>query len=110
MAPFFWVCRLSIVLLSSCWLAGTFFTPGLAMAREAADPLLGLVAVAGWVNTGPCLWVLFTEARQLVRSGVVEETTHSSWVSTDVGFSGRQRARLPDQSSPRTRKHRGRRV
>ena len=68
-APFFWVCRLSIVLLSSCWLAGTFFTPGLAMAREAADPLLGLVAVAGWVNTGPCLWVLFTEARQLVRSG-----------------------------------------
>ena len=48
--------------------------------------------------------------RQLVRSGVVEETTHSSWVSTDVGFSGRQRARLSNQSSPRTRKYRGRRV
>ena len=47
--------------------------------------------------------------RQLERSGVVEETTHNSWVSTDVGFSGRQRARLSDQSSPRTRKHRGRR-
>ena len=48
--------------------------------------------------------------RQLVRSGVVEETTHGSWVSTDVGFSGRQRARLSNQSSPRTRKYRGRRV
>ena len=48
--------------------------------------------------------------RQLVRSGVVEETTHSSWVSTDVGFSGRQRVRLSNQSSPRTRKYRGRRV
>ena len=47
--------------------------------------------------------------RELERSGVVEETTHNSWVSTDVGFSGRQRARLSDQSSPRTRKHRGRR-
>ena len=47
--------------------------------------------------------------RQLERSGVVEETTHNSWFSTDVGFSGRQRARLSDQSSPRTRKHRGRR-
>ena len=47
--------------------------------------------------------------RQLERSGMVEETTHNSWVSTDVGFSGRQRARLSDQSSPRTRKHRGRR-
>ena len=44
--------------------------------------------------------------RQLVRSGVVEETTHSSWLSTDVGFSGRQHARLPNQSSPR-RKYRG---
>ena len=48
--------------------------------------------------------------RQLVRSGVVEETTHSSWVSTDVGFSGRQHARLSNHSSPRTRKYRGRRV
>ena len=39
--------------------------------------------------------------RQLVRSGVVVETTHSSWLSTDVGFSGRQHARLSNQSSPR---------
>ena len=47
--------------------------------------------------------------RQLVRSGVVEETTHSSWLSTDVGFSGRQHARLSNQSS-RRRKYRGGRL
>ena len=48
--------------------------------------------------------------QQLVRSGVVEEATQSSWASTNVGFSGRQHARLSNRSSPRTRKHRGRRV
>lgn len=68
-APLFWAGRLSIVLLSTCWLAGTPFTPGLQMAYETADPLLALVAVAGWVNTGPCYWVLFDETRRLVRSG-----------------------------------------
>eukprot|EP01052_Picozoa_sp_SAG31_P042704 SAG31_NODE_6865_length_1866_cov_1.503679_1_plen_353_part_00 len=67
-APFFIASMLSIVGLSSCWLAGTFFTPGLQMAYDATDPLLGLVAVAGWVNTGPCYYVLFTETRRLVRS------------------------------------------
>ena len=50
--------------------------------------------------------------QQLVRSGVIEETTHSSWLSTDVGFSSHQHARLSNQSSSRRnyRGLRGRRV
>eukprot|EP01047_Picozoa_sp_COSAG01_P005217 COSAG01_NODE_176_length_22957_cov_72.262096_24_plen_404_part_00 len=66
---FFGASMLSIALLSSCWLAGTFFTPGLQLAYERRDPLLAFVALSGWFNTGPCYFVLFTETRRLVRSG-----------------------------------------
>ena len=50
--------------------------------------------------------------RRLDQTGVVEETTASSWFSTDVGFSGRQHARLSNQSSSARRgaKRRGLRV